>query len=132
MKQWITLLAALVTTFAAFADEQRVYDLDITVTLYSHGIAGIHEVWDLDTGEGITEWYLPRENLGDIEVFNLKVLDEQYNGGQPFSDVGEWDVDLSRRQKTGKSGIVHKYDGVELCWGIGDYGHHVFHVFYTM
>lgn len=132
MKQWITLLAALVTTFAAFADEQRVYDLDITVTLYSSGIAGVHEVWDLDTGDGITEWYLPRENLGDIDISNLKVLDEQYNGGQPFSDVGEWDVDLSRRQKTGKSGIVHKYDGVELCWGIGDYGHHVFHVFYTM
>ena len=132
MKQWITLLAALVTTFAAFADEQRVYDLDITVTLYSSGIAGVHEVWDLDTGDGITEWYLPRENLGDIEISKLKVLDEQYNGGQPFSDVGEWDVDLSRRQKTGKSGIVHKYDGVELCWGIGDYGHHVFHVFYTM
>ena len=56
MKQWITLLAALVTTFAAFADEQRVYDLDITVTLYSSGIAGVHEVWDLDTGDGITEW----------------------------------------------------------------------------
>ena len=132
MKQWITLLAALVTTFAAFADEQKVYDLDITVTLYSHGVAGIHEVWNLDTGEGITEWYLPRENLGDIEVFNLKVLDEQYNNANPFTDVGEWDVDLSRKQKTGKSGIVHKYNGVELCWGIGEYGHHVFHVFYGM
>ena len=132
MKRWITLLAALVTTFAAFADEQKVYDLDITVTLYSHGIAGIHEVWDLDTGEGITEWYLPRENLGDIEVFNLKVLDEQYNNANAFTDVGEWDVDLSRKQKTGKSGIVHKYNGVELCWGIGEYGHHVFHVFYGM
>jgi uncharacterized membrane protein YgcG len=132
MKQWITLLAALVTTFAAFADEQKVYDLDITVTLYSHGVAGIHEVWDLDTGEGITEWYLPRENLGDIEVFNLKVLDEQYNNANPFTDVGEWDVDLSRKQKTGKSGIVHKSNGVELCWGIGEYGHHVFHVFYGM
>ena len=132
MKRWITLLAALVTTFAAFADEQKVYDLDITVTLYSHGIAGIHEVWDLDTGEGITEWYLPRENLGDIEVFNLKVLDEQYNNANAFTDVGEWDVDLSRKQKTGKSSIVHKYNGVELCWGIGEYGHHVFHVFYGM
>ena len=132
MKQWITLLAALVTTFAAFADEQKVYDLDITVTLYSHGVAGIHEVWDLDTGEGITEWYLPRENLGDIEVFSLKVLDEQYNNAEAFTDVGEWDVDLSRKQKTGKSGIVHKYNGVELCWGIGEYGHHVFHVFYGM
>ena len=132
MKQWITFLAALVTTFAAFADEQKVYDLDIKVTLYSHGIAAIHEVWDLDTGDDITEWYLPRENLGDIEVFDLTVLDEQYNDAEAFTDVGEWDVDRSRKQKTGKSGIVHKNNGVELCWGIGEYGHHVFHVFYGM
>ena len=44
MKRWITLMAALVSTFAAFADEQKVRDLDITVTLYSHGVAGFHEV----------------------------------------------------------------------------------------
>ena len=48
-------MAALVSTFAAFADEQKVRDLDITVTLYSHGVAGFHEVWDLDTGDRITE-----------------------------------------------------------------------------
>ena len=132
MRRWITLLAALVSTIAAFADEQRVRNLDITVTLYSRGVAGFHEVWDVDTGDSITEWYLNRENLGDIEVFKLHVLDENYEGGREFTDVGEWDVDLSRRQKTGKSGIVHKYDGAELCWGIGEYGHHVFHAFYGM
>ncbi len=132
MKRWTVILAALVSTFAAFADEQRVHDLDITVTLYSHGVVGFHEVWDIDTGDSITEWYLPRENLGDIEILNLHVLDENYNGGQQFTDVGEWNVDLSRSQKTGKSGIVHKSDGAELCWGIGEYGHHVFHVFYGM
>ena len=132
MRRWITFLAALVSTFAAFADEQRVNDLDITVTLYSSGIAGIHEVWDVETGDQITEWYLNRENLGDIEVFNLRVLDEMYNGAEPFADDGEWKVDRNRKQKTGRSGIVHKPGGVELCWGIGDYGHHVFHAFYAM
>ena len=132
MKRWITLLAALVSTFAAFADDQKVHDLDITVTLFRNGIANIHEVWDLDTGNDITEWYLPRENLGDIEISNLQVMDRYYNGGELFEDTGEWDVDKSRRQKTGKSGIVHKRNGVELCWGIGEYGHHVFHAFYTM
>ncbi len=132
MKRWITLLAAWVSAFAAFADEQKVYDLDITVTLTSRGVAEIIEVWDVDTGDGITEWYLPRENLGDIEVRNLRVRDEAYNGARPFTDAGEWDVDLNRRQKTGKSGIVHKHDGVELCWGIGEYGRHVFHVSYDM
>lgn len=132
MRRLLVLIAAWVPAFAAFADGQKVHDLDITVTLYSAGIAGIHEVWDVDTGDQITEWYLNRENLGDIEISNLKVLDEMYNGAEPFADAGEWDVDRSRKQKTGRSGIVHKQNGVELCWGIGDYGHHVFHAFYIM
>ena len=132
MKFWLTLLAAGVSTFAAFADNQRVRNLDITVTLRPDGEARIHEVWDVDTGDEITEIYLVRENLGDISIRDFSVFDEGFNDGQPFDNVGEWDVDLSRRRKTGRCGIVHKGDGVELCWGIGEYGHHVYHASYLM
>ena len=97
MKPFITLLAALVSTFAAFADEQKVRDLDINVTLYKSGVALIHECWDVHTGNDITEWYLPRENLGDIEIMNFSVLSDK----QQLTDDGEWDVDRSRRQKAG-------------------------------
>ena len=128
MKPFITLLAALVSTFAAFADEQKVRDLDINVTLYPSGVALVHECWDVHTGDDITEWYLPRENLGDIEIMNFSVLSDK----QQLSDDGEWDVDRSRRQKAGKYGIVHKRNGVELCWGIGEYGDHVYDAFYIM
>jgi len=128
MKPFITLLAALVSTFAAFADEQKVRDLDINVTLYKSGVALIHECWDVHTGNDITEWYLPRENLGDIEIMNFSVLSDK----QQLTDDGEWDVDRSRRQKAGKYGIVHKRSGVELCWGIGEYGDHIYDAFYIM
>ena len=128
MKKWLTLLAALVSTFAAFADEQRVNDVDITVTLIRNGNAVIHEKWDVETGDQITEWYLPRENLGDIKITDFCV----YSDNERLTDDGEWDVDRSRSQKAGKFGIVHKYDGVELCWGIGEYGHHVFEPLYVM
>ena len=128
MKPFITLLAALVSTFAAFADEQKVRDLDINVTLYKSGVALIHECWDVHTGNDITEWYLPRENLGDIEIMNFSVLSDK----QQLTDDGEWDVDRSRRQKAGKYGIVHKRNGVELCWGIGEYGDHIYDAFYIM
>ena len=128
MRRWITLLAALVSTFAAFADEQRVNDLDITVTLVRNGSAVIHEKWDVETGDQITEWYLARENLGDITISDFCV----YSDNERLTDDGEWNVDRTRRQKAGKFGIVHKYDGAELCWGIGEYGHHVFEPLYTM
>ena len=128
MKRWITLVAALVSTFAAFADEQKVNDVDITVTLIRNGNAVVHERWDVETGNQITEWYLPRENLGDIEITDFCV----YADNERLQDEGAWDVDRSRLQKAGKSGIVQKYNAVELCWGIGEYGHHVFEPLYVM
>ena len=128
MKKWLALLAALVSTFAVFAREQKVRDVDITVTLIRNGNAVIHERWDVDTGDEITEWYLPRENLGDIEIRDFTV----YSDDQKLSDDGEWDVDRSRKQKAGRFGIVHKRSGVELCWGVGEYGDHVYEPVYVM
>ena len=128
MKRWITLIAALVSTIAVFAREQRVRDLDIEVTLYPTGVALVHERWDVNTGDEITEWYLPRENLGDIEINSFSVLSD----GQELSDDGEWDVDRSRKQKAGRFGIVHKRNSVELCWGVGEYGDHIYDAFYVM
>ena len=121
-------MAALVSTFAVFAREQKVRDVDIVVTLFKNGEALIHERWDVNTGDEITEWYLPRENLGDIRIRDFTV----FSDGKELSDDGEWDVDRSRKQKAGRFGIVHKSRGVELCWGIGEYGDHVFEPLYIM
>ncbi|MBR5076304.1 MAG: DUF2207 domain-containing protein [Bacteroidales bacterium] len=128
MKKWLILLAALVSTFAVSAREQKVRDVDIRVTLHKNGEALIHEKWDVNTGDEITEWYLPRENLGDIEITGFQVLSD----GGMLSDDGEWNVDRSRSQKAGRYGIVHKRGGVELCWGVGEYGDHLFEPVYTM
>ena len=121
-------MAALVSTFAVFAREQKVRSVDIEVTLFKTGEALVHEKWDVNTGDEITEWYLPRENLGDIEIRDFTV----YSDGQELSDDGEWDVDRSRQQKAGRFGIVHKRNGVELCWGVGEYGDHVYDPLYIM
>ena len=128
MKRWLCLIAAWVSTFAVFAREQSVRDVQITVTLIRNGTAVIHERWDVNTGDEITEWYLPRENLGDMEIRDFSV----YSDNEKLLDDGEWDVDRSRKQKAGKYGIVHKDGGVELCWGIGEYGDHVFEPVYSM
>lgn len=108
--------------------QQRVRDLDITVSLERDGTAVVSERWDLSTGNNITEWYLVRSNLSDMRIDGFRVLD----GETALADDGEWNVDRSMAQKAGKYGIVHKYDGVELCWGIGSYGDHVFTAIYNM
>ena len=127
-RTFLVLSALLITVLSPAANRQRVRDLDIHVTLLSLGGAVFHEKWDLNTGDDITEWYLVRENLGDMELYRLQVLDET---GKELADDGEWDVHRTLEQKAGRSGVVHKADGVELCWGVGSHGDHVFHAFYS-
>lgn len=124
------LLSALLILSAGWAAAaQEVRDIDITLTLLDNGGLVVHEAWDINTGTDITEWYLVRENLGDITIPALYVSED----GKEFEDVGEWDVRRSLEEKAGKCGIVHKDNGgMELCWGIGSYGDHVFHPVYGM
>ena len=125
----LTLLLAFLPGPALRARGQKVRDVDINITLIRNGNIVVHERWDVDTGDGITEWYLVRENLGDIEIDRFSVYDGDDN---KLEDVGEWDVNRSRAEKAGKYGIVHKSNGVELCWGVGEYGDHVYHAIYVM
>ena len=123
------LLLALLSGPALRARDQKVRDVDINITLIKNGNIVVHEKWDVDTGDKITEWYLVRENLGDIEIDRFSVYD---GDNDKLEDIGEWDVNRSREQKAGKYGIVHKSNGVELCWGVGEYGDHVYHAIYVM
>ena len=111
----LTLLLALLPGPALRARDQKVRDVDINITLIQNGNIVVHERWDVDTGDKITEWYLVRGNLGDIEIDDFTVYD---GDNDKLEDVGEWNVDLSRVEKAGKYGIVHKSNGVELCWGV--------------
>ena len=127
MKKLTAILAALACACAAFAYNPAIHDIDINVCLYPDGSAVIREMWDV-TVDGITEWYLNRENLDGMEISNFAV----WADGEELFNEGEWDVDRSRQQKAGKCGIVHKRNGVELCWGVGEYGRHKYEARYTM
>jgi len=123
------LLAALPALLGApGAYASRLDDVNISVRLQKDGSARVREVWTMDIHDG-TEWYLVRDNLGDIRILDFTVSDET---GRVFENVGDWDVDWSMNRKAGKCGIVRKKDGCELCWGLGTHGEHVFTVEYTM
>ena len=128
MKFWLTFIAALVSTTAVFARETRVRSIDIDVTFYADGRAQFDEKWDVEVGDDFTELYLPKENLGDIGVASFKVFCD----GAPLADDGAWDTDRSRARKAGRYGIVRKSGGVELCWGVGDRGHHLYNPVYVL
>lgn len=103
--------------------------IDINAVLSDNGSMRVTEVWDIKCSD-ITEWYLVRSNLGDIEIKDLEVSDDT---GRTFVNEGAWNVNRSLSQKAYKCGIVDKgRDGYELCWGVGSDGSHVFTASYTM
>jgi hypothetical protein len=105
------------TTINAYAADNHVTNIDIEVVIREDGSAVITQHWTGEFEKG-TENYLPiRTN--DIEISDFTVSDE--NG--PYTFVKKWNVDASFKKKAGKCGIVETDDGVELCFGITEYGH---------
>ena len=127
MRRLILSLAAVLATLPLAAYDPAIRSIDIDVLLMRDGSARISETWDVTVASG-TEWYLVRSNLGDIEIRDFRVSDES----GAFRNIGRWDIDRSISQKAGQCGINPGSHGVELCWGVGSYGPHVYHVNYTM
>ncbi len=127
-----SLILSAFLALAAFAQpaaaQNKVHDVDITVTLATDGSAQVREVWDMTLSKG-TEVYLGRENLGDISIRNLTVSDDQ---GETYKTDHGWDVDRSFERKKGHCGLHSISDGYEICWGIGEYGHRTYTVEYTL
>ena len=126
MKKLFVLLFALCTGLGALA--QQIRDIDETVVLHADGSARITQVWDVNVVSG-TEFYLPFDHLGPLTIRDLAVSE----GDLEFVSEGDkWDTDRTREQKRGRCGIVRKSHGVELCWGQGELGDHVWTVSYTV
>ena len=126
MKRFLILLFFLTAALGAAA--QQIRDIDETVVIRADGSARITQVWDVTVVSG-TEFYLPFDNLGPMDITDLSVSEN----GEPFYEEGDgWDTDRTIDQKRGRCGIVRKSGGVELCWGQGSLGDHVWTVSYTV
>ena len=122
MKKFLFVVLLFVSLLAQAQAIREIRDVDITVELQKDGSAWVTQVWNVEAGSSGTEFYIPIGNLGPMKVSRLSVSEN----GQAFESQGEkWDVDRSRSWKTGKCGIVPKSNGVELCWGLGEKGDHV-------
>ena len=111
-----------------------VESLDIKVVLMKDGSARIEERWniDVDDSDAKTEWYVAHRGLNDMYIKDLEV--EGYvpghEGLQRYETLDKWNIDASRKEKTGKCGLNN--NGQEICWGFGDYGQHVYIVRYVL
>lgn len=120
----VTLLAA-----AAFSYGQEYHNIETVCFLMKDGQAYVMQKWDMTVSSG-TEMYIPIDNPGNSYIHDFKVEED---GIKFESDGRHWDSDRSLQEKTHRSGIVEKGGGsIELCWGQGEYGHHVYYISYLI
>lgn len=102
--------------------------INMDIYVDNNGNAEVTEVWSCYTNQG-TECYHPYYSLGNSKINNLRVSD---NKGRSYEQVSSWDTDDTMSQKAYKCGINNIYNGVELCWGISNYGSNVYTVKYNI
>ena len=133
MKTLTRLFAALLLTAGLCAvpagAANRVERLTTDVALEQDGLAHVTQVFSAQTDEG-TEFYMDRLTSGGLTYANFAVSDE--NGPYAAEEADSWDIDASFEEKAGKCGLLNIDGGVELCWGITDYGSHTYTVSYDI
>lgn len=124
----LIFLAAVVSVFIfsnVFA-ENNVEKIDISVSIRDDGSARIIQKWTGEFDSG-TENYVPIATNG-IEISDFKVSD---SGGE-YENIGTWDVQADFDEKKRKCGINETADGIELCFGISEYGRHEYEFEYVV
>ena len=101
----------------------------ISMDIYvdTNGNAKVTETWNCNVNQG-TEVYHPYYNLGNSKITNLNVSDKSKN----YTSLGEWNTSGTLSSKAYKSGINTLDNGVELCWGISNYGNNTYKVTYNI
>ena len=127
MRRAAIALALLLICIPAFSQEIR--DIQTAVNLYRDGSAQVIQQWDVTVTKG-TERYIPIDNPGKCYIHDFRVFenDEEYE-----NEGRKWNSNRSAAEKAGRCGIIEKGNGnIELCWGQGEYGDHVYILMYVI
>ena len=126
MKKKLLLILFMLIIFPinVFADD--IYRIDMEIYLDESGNANITEKWNVQADSG-SEWYKQLYNMGNQEISNFTVSMD----GTPLK-YKEWNINENLKQKSGYYGINYVSEGIELCFGKGDFKKHTFTLNYTL
>ena len=124
---FFALLAYALFTLGKTVSANSINRISMDIFVDSNGNANVTETWNCYSNQS-TEIYHPYYNLGNSEITNLSV---SMNSTQ-FETLSSWDTSGSFDEKAYKAGINRVSNGVELCWGISEYGTNTYRVNYTI
>lgn len=117
----LSLFAFVLLTLFNTADANSINSISMDIFLDDEGNASVTEVWECYATEG-TEVYHPYYNLGNSKITVLTVSDDK----EEYTTLSHWNTSGDLEDKAYKCGINKISDGVELCWGISEYGYHTY------
>ena len=120
-------IAFIVVPNKVFAIEDAIYSIVMDMEVSKDGTAKVVEKWDVEISSG-TELYKQYYNLETSKINNFSVSEN----GKKYNYLSNWDSSSSLEDKKDNCGINKTSAGVELCWGIGEYGRHEYTLEYEI
>ena len=132
MKKTIKIIFVFLFALALFSignkvEANSIQSIAMDIFVNHNGDATVTETWRCNVTQG-TEVYHPYYNLGNSVIKDLSVMD----GNTEYEQLEYWNTSGTLESKANKSGINQLSDGVELCWGISEYGSHTYTAKYTI
>ena len=124
---FIFLISFIIVGIGKSVKANSISKISMDIYVDSKGDATVTEVWTCNTNQG-TEVYHPYYNLGNSQIKDLTVTEK----GRTYETLSTWNTSGTLSSKAYKCGINKISNGVELCWGISDYGSHVYTAKYTI
>ena len=125
--KWVWGMGAFLLLSMSFGGtvyaENSLSDMTIEINLQEDGSGIVTEHRKMTMDEG-TELYIVLDDLQDSKLLDFSVAG--------FQEKEPWDGDASLKEKANQYGTVRTDDGLELIWGIGEYGENDYDVSYTL
>lgn len=125
MKKIIFTLVLFLVPSIILANE--IYNIDMNIYVDNNGTAHVTEEWTTNLIQG-TEGYKPYYNLGESKISNFKVS----INGKEYTYNSDYDINASFNEKKYKNGFHYIDNGVELCFGITNYGKNTYTLSYDI
>lgn len=124
---FVFLFAFIIISIGDVVEANTIQSISMDIFVDDNGDAYVTEIWKCNVTQG-TEVYHPYYNLGNSEIKDLTVKD----GNTQYTTLSRWNTSGTLASKANKCGINRISDGVELCWGISEYGSHTYTAKYTI
>lgn len=123
----ISIFALVLLSLCNISEANSIESISMNILIDAFGNAHVAEKWKCTAHSG-TEIYHPYYNLGNSKITNLSVTDET----KKYETRSSWNVSGDFDDKAYKCGFNRIDDGIELCWGISEYGENTYTVSYII